>query len=53
MITPISTTRTDPCPGCDHTKGIRWVTSTPGADTWTCRSCGIEWTITVHVAGVA
>jgi hypothetical protein len=51
MITSIRTTRTDPCPGCDHTDAIRWVTSTPDADTWACRWCDTEWTVTVHVAG--
>ena len=53
MTTLVSAIHTpEPCPECDQTEGIRWVTSTPGADTWSCRWCGTEWTITVHVAGV-
>ena len=41
-------TRTDPCPGCDQAEGVYWVTSTPDSDTWACRPCGTEWTITVY-----
>lgn len=45
-ITP--TTSTDEqCLTCEAAKDIRWTTSTPSTDTWTCRSCGTEWTITV------
>jgi transposase-like protein len=46
--TPASTTNPDPCPRCDRSSSIRWVSSTPGADTWACRDCGTEWTITVE-----
>jgi hypothetical protein len=51
MSTQTITTRTDPCPGCDQTDGTYWVDSNPGSDTWACRHCGTEWTITVHVSG--
>jgi hypothetical protein len=44
-------TEAEPCPGCDQTDCVRWVISTPDTDSWTCRWCGHEWTITVHVLG--
>lgn len=53
MTSQAITTHTDPCPDCDQANRIYWVTSTPGTDTWACRRCGTEWTITVHVPGVA
>lgn len=53
MTTATTTTRTDPCPSCDQTDCTYWVDSTPDTDTWACRHCGTEWTITVHVPGVA
>lgn len=51
--TTTTVTHTDPCPGCDEGGGIRWVDSTPDTDTWACRQCGAEWTITVDVPGVS
>ena len=51
MTTQTSTTHTDPCPGCDYPDGTYWVTSTPETDTWACRHCGTEWTITVCAPG--
>ena len=47
MTTQTTTTHAELCPGCDQVDGIRWVTSTPDTDTWACRHCGTEWTITV------
>ena len=52
MTTQTITTHADPCPGCDRTDRTYWVASTPDSDTWACRECGTEWTITVHVPGV-
>ncbi len=53
MTTQATTAYADPCPGCDQADGTYWVTSTPDSDTWACRPCGTEWTITVHIPGVA
>ncbi|HEX5145344.1 MAG TPA: hypothetical protein VFW21_15880 [Mycobacterium sp.] len=50
-IQATTTIDNDPCPSCDQTAGVRWVTSTPDTDTWACRHCGTEWTIPVHVPG--
>jgi len=52
MTSLVSATHAAPCPGCDQINGVYWVTSTPGTDTWACRHCGTEWTITVHAVGV-
>lgn len=43
----IITTDDQPCPGCDHADGVYWIDSTPDSDTWACRHCATEWTITV------
>lgn len=43
-----TTTHDDPCPDCDQTDSTYWVSSTPDTDTWACRHCGTEWTITVE-----
>lgn len=42
----------EPCPGCDQTDGVYWVTSTPDTDSWSCRDCGTERTITVELPQV-
>ncbi|MGH3525758.1 MAG: hypothetical protein ACRDQ6_00405 [Pseudonocardiaceae bacterium] len=55
MTTQAITTHDEPfpeCPDC-YNDGTYWVTSTPDTDTWACRPCGAEWTITVHIPGVA
>lgn len=52
MTTQATTTRTDPCPGCDEADEIRWVASTPETDEWSCRGCGTEWTIAVELPQV-
>lgn len=49
--TRATTTNDEPCAGCDQADGVCWVTSTADTDTWACRHCGIQWTITVQVAG--
>jgi hypothetical protein len=53
MTTQTATTTTydELCPGCDQADGTYWVDSDPGSDTWACRCCGTEWTITVHIPG--
>lgn len=48
MTAQAITTHDEPCPGCAQTDGTYWVTSSPDTDTWACRHCGTEWTITVH-----
>lgn len=48
-----TTTSDELCPGCDQVDGTYWVTSTRDTDVWACRPCGAEWTITVHIPGVA
>lgn len=50
--TPASTTHREHCPGCHQADGVHWVTSTPDTDTWTCRHCSTEWTITVDTSEV-
>lgn len=47
---PASTTHHEPCLDCHRSDGVRWVTSTPDTDTWTCRHCGTERTITIHTS---
>lgn len=50
-VTP-TTAYDELCPGCDQADGTSWVTSTPATDTWSCRHCGTEWTITVDLPHV-
>lgn len=47
-----TTTHQEPCPACDQPDGTYWVDSTPDTDTWACRHCGTQWTITVRVPGM-
>jgi hypothetical protein len=51
MTTQTTTTHTEACPGCNQTDGVGWATSTQDTDTWACRECGTEWTITVWTPG--
>jgi len=48
-----TTTHADPCPACDQADGVYWVGSVEDSDTWACRYCGTEWTITVDVPQVS
>jgi len=51
MTTPATTSVYDEsCSSCDQAEGPYWVDSTPDTDTWACRHCATEWTITVTVA---
>lgn len=52
MTTQATATYDEPCPGCDQTDSVRWVTSTPETDTWVCRRCDTDWTITVELSRV-
>jgi hypothetical protein len=49
-MTTTSTT-TERCPGCDQSWGIYWTGSTPTTDSWACRDCRTEWTITIDPIG--
>jgi single-strand DNA-binding protein len=40
----------DPCPSCGEGRGLRWCDSSPGADMWSCTTCGYEWTVVVEEA---
>lgn len=51
MTTQTTTTHDEPCPGCDQANDTHWVTSTPDTDTWACRHCDTEWTITLSAPG--
>jgi hypothetical protein len=51
MTTQTTTTHDELCVGCDQADGVYWVTSTPDSDSWACRHCGAEWTITVGIPG--
>ena len=53
MTTQTTTTHVDPCPACDQADGVYWVGSVEDSDTWACRPCGTEWTITVDVPQVS
>ncbi|MGH3751957.1 MAG: hypothetical protein ACRDRP_04540 [Pseudonocardiaceae bacterium] len=55
MTTQKATTHHQPCPECPdcYHDGAYWVASTPTTDTWACRPCGAEWTITVRTPKVA
>ena len=44
---PVTTTSDERCPGCGQSDGLRWVDRPPDANSFTCRHCGTEWTITV------
>ena len=50
--TTTATTHADPCPSCDQTNGVHWTASTPDTDTWACRHCGTDWTVTVSAPGL-
>lgn len=46
-----TSTTTELCPGCEATHWVSWTGSTPTTDSWACRDCGTEWTITVDPVG--
>jgi hypothetical protein len=50
-MTAITGPTTELCPGCDPAGCIYWTSSTPTTDSWACRDCGTEWTITVDPVG--
>lgn len=37
----------EPCPECGELSNVTWLDSTTQSDSWKCRECGHEWTITV------
>jgi hypothetical protein len=46
-MTASTSPATELCAGCGLAWCIYWTGSAPTTDSWACRDCGTEWTITV------